>query len=245
MRTRSDIKRTSKSSDSKISLSKNNQKIQNSSSTPRNQKKTQLVKSSSTTPPAVQSEAGVRNGKLLSPRRRALVQTPGRDDVICSQHFDSQMVVGWDCNSPDTLRGIKRISGPGHDDVSDLVMTLIGEEADDEVFTKRNTPPLLGVWKDDSEDKLLDNNNVVVSHRLRRNRGRQRRKSGKESAVSKDLLSKLTLALDKCSEAEEQQSEGEGELLLIGEDGTSKQLNCSDDLFNSESNDNVDVKFTT
>ncbi|XP_045187407.2 uncharacterized protein LOC123545160 isoform X2 [Mercenaria mercenaria] len=244
MRTRSEARIPTKSTKVKlISSKKNLQQLQNSSPSPRHLKQPQSAKSETTTSP-VQHETGVRNVKLMSPRSRNIAQTPGRDDVLCSQHFDSQMVVGWDCNSPDTLRGIKRISGPDHDDVSDLVMRLIGQETDDEVFTKHSTPPLLGVWKEDSEDKLLDDK-TVVAQRLRRNRGRQRRKSGKESAVSKELLSKLSLALDKCAEVDEgeEKRDGDDELFLLEEEESTKQHNCSDDLFNSESND-VEVKTT-
>ena len=36
-------------------------------------------------------------------------ETPLRvDDFLSSQHFGSQIEVGWDCNSPDALRNIQR-----------------------------------------------------------------------------------------------------------------------------------------
>ena len=42
----------------------------------------------------------------LSKKRDIKSKTPSRDDVLCSQHFDSQTVVGWDCNSPGSVKSL-------------------------------------------------------------------------------------------------------------------------------------------
>ncbi|KAL4237424.1 hypothetical protein ACF0H5_002141 [Mactra antiquata] len=130
--------------------------------------------------------------------QKAITHTPGgRDDLLCSQHFDSQVVVGWDCQSPDTLREIKRFSGSEKtDEVSDLLSKLIEGESDIEELPKINTPPLLGVWRENKITKLQDNDTGI--HNRLRKRGHVRKK--KESDVSRDLLKNLTRALDKCSE---------------------------------------------
>lgn len=169
-----------------------------------------------------------RNSKTVvnTPGR---VNTPGKDDFLLSQHFDSQVVVGWDCNSPDTIRGIKRFtSGENGDDVSELVMQLIGDEQEDTLPAKRSTPPLLGVWRESTEDKLLDD------HISNKKRLRQRKKSGKESSVSKELLNKLSLALDKCPEDEADVERSENEDSFQSENESNMNVhNCSEDLFSS------------
>lgn len=54
------------------------------------------------------SKADIKTPKVKGRKSDQWNKTPGRDEIIFSQHFDSQTVVGWDCNSPDHICGIKK-----------------------------------------------------------------------------------------------------------------------------------------
>ncbi|XP_052770254.1 mucin-5AC-like isoform X2 [Mya arenaria] len=178
-------------------------------------------------------ETVIKTPQIKTPRgvrRNAVRTTPGRDEIVFSQNFDSQAVVGWDCNSPLNVGRVHR-GGDGQD-VSDL-LKLIADE-DEGSLPQGNTPPLLGAWKvgASKEDGTTEDNNNEVSGRLLR-KGRTRKKSGKDSSVSRDLFEKLSLALEHCAEAD-------NELEDVTEDAETEPindnrvvLNVSGDLFDT------------
>ncbi|WAR19183.1 hypothetical protein MAR_001021 [Mya arenaria] len=105
-------------------------------------------------------ETVIKTPQIKTPRgvrRNAVRTTPGRDEIVFSQNFDSQAVVGWDCNSPLNVGRVHR-GGDGQD-VSDL-LKLIADE-DEGSLPQGNTPPLLGAWKvgASKEDGTTEDNN--------------------------------------------------------------------------------------
>ncbi|XP_052273599.1 uncharacterized protein LOC127873697 isoform X3 [Dreissena polymorpha] len=181
--------------------------------------------------PAMRSPQRLKTPK---PRRvgQQFVETPGRDELIFSQHFDSQALVGWDCNSPDVLRRISKETDGS--DVTDL-LKLIGNDdecVDEARPSNRSTPPLLGVWREGGGGEPNNNNSSNIPSRQHR-KGRFRKRSGKDSAVSRDLFEKLSLELEKCTEvtheteevAEKNQEEGMQPAALN---------QCSEDLFDDD-----------
>ncbi|KAL3874954.1 hypothetical protein ACJMK2_037902 [Sinanodonta woodiana] len=185
--------------------------------------------------------------KTPKTKSRAEAVTPLRDDIMCSQHFDSQADVGWDCNSPDTLRHIQRISN--RDGISsdlDNIMKLIIEEEPGQQVRNSESPPLLGVWKHSREMEQ------GMKHRQQRRTGkrrcRMRHQGASDSLVSRELLQKLTQALEKYSGSEpvcDKMDSNTCSRLAISNDSTTEELgklhDRSDDLFESVmANDKVD-----
>ncbi|XP_052273598.1 serine-rich adhesin for platelets-like isoform X2 [Dreissena polymorpha] len=169
--------------------------------------------------------------KTPKPRRvgQQFVETPGRDELIFSQHFDSQALVGWDCNSPDVLRRISKETDGS--DVTDL-LKLIGNDdecVDEARPSNRSTPPLLGVWREGGGGEPNNNNSSNIPSRQHR-KGRFRKRSGKDSAVSRDLFEKLSLELEKCTEVTHETEEVAEK---NQEEGMQPGANTSSDLFDS------------
>ncbi|KAK3608616.1 hypothetical protein CHS0354_042613 [Potamilus streckersoni] len=179
--------------------------------------------------------------KTPKSKSRAEVVTPLRDDFMCSQQFDSQADVCWDCTSPDTLRHIQKISNrDGMSSDLDNILKLIIEEEPNQQVRDSESPPLLGVWKHRRDMEL--GKQQKQQRRREKRRMRMRHQSASDALISRELLQKLTLALQKCQDSQPQPVCDEMDSktcarLPISDDPTSEELgkadNCSHDLFDS------------
>ncbi|XP_033733901.1 uncharacterized protein LOC117323022 isoform X2 [Pecten maximus] len=134
--------------------------------------------------------------------------TPFKDDILlASQGYDAQCDVRWDCTSPDALRYIRKNRRRHHSsDVADIVQLLIPKESQEEdAGSSTNTPPLLGLWMNLSnqsthaskDDKSGHSTHPVHSSKLVRFRKKDKLRS-RDAKMPRELLEKLKLAVEKC-----------------------------------------------
>lgn len=157
--------------------------------------------------PSTQSTNFNGNTSIVTPRSNKTYSftenTPFKEDLLaCSQHFDPQADVAWDCRSPDAINFLRKgRRRRHHSDVSDIVTQLqICKEELHENPSESNTSPLLGLWMNDvnyfthqkPEQKLC---------RGRKRRSRNKSKPNNENdSSSKALFEKLQLVMEKCED---------------------------------------------
>lgn len=157
--------------------------------------------------PSTQSTNFNGNTSIVTPRSNKTYSftenTPFKEDLLaCSQHFDPQADVAWDCRSPDAINFLRKgRRRRHHSDVSDIVTQLqICKEELHENPSESSTSPLLGLWMNDvnyfthqkPEQKLC---------RGRKRRSRNKSKPNNENdSSSKALFEKLQLVMEKCED---------------------------------------------
>ncbi|VDI65246.1 Hypothetical predicted protein [Mytilus galloprovincialis] len=166
--------------------------------------------------------------------------TPYKEDLlICSQHFDPQQDVGWDCRSPDAVNFLRKSRRRRHySDVSDIITQLhVNTEDLHEEKPESSTTPLLGLWINDGN--CFSNNNLPdpQPNRDRRKKNKTKSKSVKSKkgndGAPEALLEKLQHVLEKCEDNEgNEKKDRRKRSLSVGDE--------SKDLFDETSGNNND-----
>ncbi|XP_063427492.1 uncharacterized protein LOC134710996 isoform X2 [Mytilus trossulus] len=166
--------------------------------------------------------------------------TPYKEDLlICSQHFDPQQDVGWDCRSPDAVNFLRKSRRRRHySDVSDIITQLhVNTEDLHEEKPGSSTTPLLGLWINDGN--CFSNNNLPdpQPNRERRKKNKIKSKSVKSKkgndGAPEALLEKLQHVLEKCEDNEgNEKKDRRKRSLSVGDE--------SKDLFDETSANNND-----
>ncbi|CAC5390692.1 unnamed protein product [Mytilus coruscus] len=205
-----------------------------------------------------QSSVGQSTGEIATPKSSKTYSftesTPFKEDLlVCSQHFDPQSDVGWDCRSPDAVNFLKRSRRRRHhSDVSDIITQLhVNTEDLHEEIPDSSKTPLLGLWINDGS--CFSNNNLPdpQPYRERRKKNKTKSKSIKtkkgNDGAPEALVEKLQHVLEKCEDNEgNEKKDRRKRSLSVGDeskdlfDETSGNVNdidswSDDDLFEDDS----------
>ncbi|XP_052058415.1 uncharacterized protein LOC127698790 isoform X2 [Mytilus californianus] len=205
-----------------------------------------------------QSSVGQPTGEIATPKSSKTYSftesTPFKEDLlVCSQHFDPQSDVGWDCRSPDAVNFLKRSQRRRHhSDVSDIITQLhVNTEDLHEEIPDSSKTPLLGLWINDGS--CFSNNNLPdpQPYRERRKKNKTKSKSIKSKkgndGAPEALVEKLQHVLEKCEDIEgNEKKDRRKRSLSVGDeskdlfDETSGNVNdidswSDDDLFEDDS----------
>ncbi|CAG2225668.1 unnamed protein product [Mytilus edulis] len=169
--------------------------------------------------------------------------TPYKEDLlICSQHFDPQQDVGWDCRSPDAVNFLRKSILAEEGGIIVMCRTLLlSFMSIQRIYTRKkpesSTTPLLGLWINDGN--CFSNNNLPdpQPNRDRRKKNKTKSKSVKSKkgndGAPEALLEKLQHVLEKCEDNEgNEKKDRRKRSLSVGDE--------SKDLFDETSGNNND-----